>query len=44
MFDIWCPLFDTFFLYPSDANNGNIDWLLAWFGRAVTVAGRAGGA
>ncbi len=30
MFDIWCPLFETFFLYPYDANNGNIDWLLPW--------------
>ncbi len=30
MFDIWCPLFETFFLYPYDADNGNIDWLLPW--------------
>jgi hypothetical protein len=30
MFDIWCPLFESFFLYPYDADNGNIDWLLPW--------------
>jgi hypothetical protein len=30
MFDMWCPLFETFFLYPYDAPEGSIDWALPW--------------
>jgi hypothetical protein len=30
MFDMWCPLFETFFLYPYDASDGSIDWMLPW--------------